>query len=102
MQAVKPFPMIEKRRHKNIDRNIRRLFFCPDSAEDEMHFLFKVQVFQIPEEHSVRNCHAAGNARKMLEFSTKSDMEKFKILLTDIRTLPLTYAERPDTDVPCQ
>ncbi len=38
--------MIEKGRHKQIDRNQRYCPFCPDSIEDEMHFLLKCEAYK--------------------------------------------------------
>ena len=75
--------MIEKGRHLKIPRNLRYCPFCPGKIEDEIHFLVQCKCFD-PHRKSLFEKVTTKN------FMEKSDIEKFKILLTDSRILPLT------------
>ena len=79
--------MIEKGRHQNIDRNLRFCPFCPDSIEDEIHFIIRCKCFKT---QRVTLYETVMEGETLQNFLTKSDVEKFKILLTDIRILPFT------------
>ena len=79
--------MIEKGRHLKIPRKLRYCPFCHGSIEDEIHFLIKCKCFTTHRNTIYGNITKG----KVLEnFSVKSDMEKFKFLLTHSRILQFT------------
>ena len=79
--------MIEKGRHQNIPRNLRYCPFCPGKIEDEIHFLVKCKCFDA---HRKSLYEKAMTGHLTENFLLKSDIEKFKMLMTDLRILPLT------------
>ena len=79
--------MIEKRRHQNIEKNLRFCPFCPNSLEDEMHFLLECKCFAThrKELFLVINEKTRDNN---IQFYNKN--EKFIHLLTNIDIIPFT------------
>ena len=79
--------MIDKGKHLKIPKKLRYCPFCPDSIEDEIHFLIKCKCCNTHRNTIYENITKG----KVLEnFLAKSDMEKFKFLLTDSTKLQFT------------
>ena len=79
--------MIEKGRHQNLPLKLRLCPFCPHHIEDEIHFLISCKCFT-----TQRNTlyETTIHGEELVNFLGKSDVEKFKILLTDEAILPFT------------
>lgn len=71
--------LIEKGRHQNIDKELRFCPFCRDVVEDEIHFLLKCDQFK---EHRTFFLQEISEENRNLIIRL-SDLEKFKILMTD-------------------
>ena len=79
--------MIEKGRHKNIDKKLRFCPFCPNRIEDELHFLLECTCFEI---HRKELFIAINERLKESHLTYRNKNEKFVQLLSNIDLLPLT------------
>ena len=79
--------MIEKGRHKNIDKNLRFCPFCPNYIEDEMHFLLECQCFTI---HRTELFSAINEKFENNDMHLKNKTGKFIYLMSNIDIIPFT------------
>lgn len=73
--------MIEKGRHQNIDKNFRFCPFCPNSIEDEMHFLLECKCFAT---HRNELFQAINEKNKDINIKFYNKNETFIYLLSNI------------------
>ena len=78
--------MIEKGRHHNIRKELRFCKFCPNTIEDEIHFLMSCTMFTTRRETLMTKIKEKINP---FVFRNMSKNEKFNFLMEDISAAPL-------------
>ena len=84
--------MIEKGRHKNIDKNQRFCPFCPNMIEDEIHFLLECKLFEDYRKTLLENIYVI--TREPLP---REKMQLFIYLMSSEQTTGLTAQYIIDT-----
>ena len=82
--------MIEKGRHKQIDRNQRYCPFCPDSIEDETHFLLKCKAYK-----SIRPEFFESAQKLVPSFNSQNVTQKFITLMNLVPMITSQFVYNP-------